>query len=79
MAEKIFMKRDGIVLRGDDRDFMLPAQYKMAVLRWCRLNHIDIECPLSQANRGLARGYFGMDIWRVKDEKQRMWFMLRWS
>ena len=79
MAEKIFMERDGVVLRGDHRDFMLPVQHTMAVLAWCRRNQIDIERPLSKGNRGVARGYFGMDIWRVKDEKQRMWFALRWS
>ena len=33
MAEKIFMERDRLVLRADDRDIMLPAQNKMAVVR----------------------------------------------
>jgi hypothetical protein len=43
MGEKIFMEKDKLTLRGDDRDIMLPVQYKMAVLRWCRRNKIDFE------------------------------------
>lgn len=79
MAEKIFMERDRLTLRGDDRDIMLPAQYKLAVLSWCRKNHINIECPLNKDNEHIARHYFGMNLWRIKDEKQRMWFRLKWT
>lgn len=79
MAEKIFMERDGVVLRGDHRDFMLPAQYKMAVLAWCRRNKIIAELPLSPEYQAVARDYFGMNLWRIRDEQQRMWFALRWS
>ncbi len=79
MAEKIFMERDRLVLRGDDRDFMLPVQYRMAVLRWCRLNGIDVETPLNKDGEHIAQQYFGVNLWRVRDEKQRAWFALKWS
>jgi hypothetical protein len=79
MAEKVFMERNKCSLLGDDRDIMLPAQYKLAVLSWCRKNQIDIECSLNKDNEDIARRYFGMNLWRIKDEKQRMWFMLRWA
>lgn len=79
MAERIFMERDRLTLRGDDRDIMLPAESKKAVLKWCRRNRIQIECPLNKDNEQIARHYFGVNLWRVKDEQQRMWFMLKWS
>ena len=78
MAEKIFMERDGVVLRGDARDFMLPVQHTIAVLAWCRRNQIDVEFPLTQYSR-VAREHFGVKIWRIRDEQQRMWFALRWA
>ena len=77
MAEKIFIEKGGMVLRSDSRDFVLPVQYKMEVLAWCRENKIIAEHP--KHNESTARFWFGMDIWRIKDEKQRMWFALRWS
>jgi hypothetical protein len=79
MAEKIFMERDRFILRGDDRDIMLPAQYKMAVLSWCRKNNIDVELPLNKDNEHIAKHYFGVNLWRIRDEQQRAWFALRWS
>ena len=79
MAEKIFMERDRFVLRADDRDIMLPAQNKMAVVRWCRRNNIDFEFPLSKDQQEIVKHYFGVNIWRVRDEQQRMWFLLRWQ
>jgi hypothetical protein len=79
MGEKIFMEKDKLTLRGDDRDIMLPVQYKMAVLRWCRRNKIDFEFPLSKDQQDIVKHYFGVNIWRVRDEQQRMWFMFRWS
>lgn len=76
MAEKIFMQKGNVVLRSDSRDFVMPVQYKMAILAWCRENKIIAEHPMHNVS---ARFFFGMDIWRIKDEKQRMWFALRWS
>ena len=78
MAEKIFMERDRFVLRGDDRDIMVPAQHRKAVVRWCRQNKIDLECPLSKDNQAIIKDYFGVNLWRVRDEQQRMWFVMRW-
>ena len=79
MAEKVFMERRDIVLRGDHRDFMLPVQYTRAVLLWCRKNKVDVERPLKDDHGILAREYFGMELWRIRDEQQRMWFALKWS
>lgn len=79
MDQKVFCRKDDIVLRGDPRDIMLPAQYKLAVLSWCRKNGIVAECPLNKDNQHLARDYFGVNLWRVKDDKQRLLFILKWS
>lgn len=77
--QKVFCKKDGIVLQGDPRDIMLPAQYKIMILNWCRKNGVMIESPLSKEYEYIARDYFGVNLWRIRDEKQRMWFTLRWS
>ena len=79
MGEKIFLERDRFVLRGDDRDIMISAQHKRAVLKWCRQNNIDFELPLSKDQQEIVKHYFGVNLWRVRDEQQRMWFALRWS
>lgn len=79
MADRIFIQKDRLTLRGDERDIMLPAQYRPAVLKWCRRNRIQIECPLNKDNEHIARHYFGVNLWRIRDEQQRMWFMLKWS
>ena len=79
MTDKIFMERDRFTLRGDERDIMLPAQYKMTVVRWCKRNNIDFEFPLSNDQQEIAKHYFGVNLWRIRDEQQRMWFVLKWS
>ena len=79
MAEKIFMTRDRFTLRGDDRDIMVPAQYKSSVLRWCRKNKIDVECPLSKDHQDIVKHYFGVNLWRIRNDQQRMWFIMRWA
>jgi hypothetical protein len=79
MAEKIFLERDRFTLRGDDRDIMVPVQYRKEVLLWCRQNNINFELPLSKDQQEIVKQYFGVNIWRVRDEQQRMWFVLKWS
>jgi len=60
----------GHVLNYDSRDIPLPCDQREAVWAWCDQQHIDIE--------GQIYGVSGMDIWRVRDDKQRVRFVLKW-
>lgn len=77
--KKVFCSKDDIELIGDERDVILPIQYKMEVLNWCRKNNVIVELPMDKENEELAFLYFGVNLWRIKNDKQRMLFILRWS
>lgn len=79
MATKVFIKKNTIELRSDERDIMVPVDQHLAVLDWCRQNQIQAENPLLMESHCFARMYFGVDIWRVRDEQHRAWFVLRWA
>lgn len=79
MAQKIFAKKQRMSLVSDERDIMVPAQYYNEVLEWCKKNRINIEAPGGNYTHGAAERIFKVNIWRVKDDRQRMWFVLRWS
>ena len=60
----------GYVLMGDSRDFAVAYANRDAVWSWCEKNKITVE----------YKGSFNeTDLWRVRDDKQRVWFALRWS
>lgn len=79
MAQKIFLERQRMKLISDERDIMVPAKYHHAVLEWCQQNHIGVEAPGDNYDHGIARRIFGVNLWRIRDEEQRLWFALRWS
>jgi len=79
MGTKIFCKRHDLVVQSDERDVMLPVQYTTTVLSWCKQNGINIESPLDRAEQEMVKQIFGVNIWRVRDEQQRSWFLLRWA
>ncbi len=60
----------GYVLMGDSRDIAVSYAYRQEVFEWCGINKITVEF---QGNMS------GIDLWRVKDEQQRMWFTMRWA
>lgn len=72
MGTKVFAKRDGLELISDDRDIAVDWQLRHKVWDWCEDNHIDVRYQGS-------RTYFAIDLWRVKDEKQRVLFLLKWG
>jgi hypothetical protein len=79
MGTKIFCKRHDLVVQSDERDVMLPVQYTTTVLSWCKQNGINIESPLDRAEQEMVKQIFGVNIWRVRDEQQRSWFLLKWA
>jgi len=75
MAEKVFIERKSYKLISDERDVMLPMGLTNQVEEWCLNNNITAE----QVQRQLiGQTAFGVTLWRIKDERKRMWFMLRW-
>ena len=77
--QKVFLTRDRIQLVSDERDFVVPVAQRREVLRWSRQAKVDVERPLNKDNQNLCAHYFGVDLWRVKDEQQRSWFALKWK
>lgn len=70
MTSKIFAEKGRVKLVGDNRDIAVPYKLRADVWDWCHDNKINVNYQGSLA---------GIDLWRVVDEKQRLWFALRWS
>ena len=70
MASKVFAEKGRVKLIGDERDIGIVSNYRKDVWTWCHANGIELEYQGSLE---------GTDLWRIKDEKHRMWFLLRWS
>lgn len=60
----------GYMLMSDERDIAVPYASRQAVYDWCGANKITVEY---QGTLG------GTDVWRVRDDEQRMWFTLKWG
>ena len=68
---KEFARDDrGYVLMGDALDVSAPYNKRQEIYEWCGANKITIEYQGTLA---------GTDVWRIRDEEQRMWFTLRWA
>ena len=70
MTSKIFAEKGRVKLVGDSRDIAVPYDKRKQVWNWCTENEITVTYEGSLA---------GIDLWRIKDEKQRIWFALRWA
>lgn len=79
MATKVFRELNNFKLIGDERDIMVRSKYKLDVMNWCNDNNIEAIIPLRAGHLKLVEMTFGVTLWRVKDEQQRLMFALRWS
>ena len=82
MALTVFLEKQGLKLMGDSRDIMVPRKYQSEVLKWCNEN--NVEATIGDPNKpssenAMIQRLFNVNLWRVKDDKQRTWFALRWS
>jgi len=75
MAEKFFIERKSYKLISDERDVMLPMGLTNQVEEWCLNNNITAE----RAPQIFVQTALGVTLWRIKDERKRMWFKLRWE
>jgi hypothetical protein len=76
MARKVFATdKRGYSLWGDDRDIMVALDYHRDVQEWCEANGVVaiVNCSLLSAKA------FGVILWRIDDEDQRLVFILRWG
>jgi hypothetical protein len=69
-SEKIFAEQGHIQLRGDYRGVTIRFQFRKEFWDWCVNNGFQPEYQGSLA---------GLDLWYVKDEKNRVLTILRWS
>jgi len=78
MSEKVFIDIESadIKLVGDHRDIMLPMKMTKEIQAWCDSNKVIAE-PVQ--NHVIIQTMFGVTLWRIKDDEQRMLFTLRWS
>lgn len=76
MGKKTFIEHSGFKLESDERDIMVSNKLIEQVIAWCEQTGVVAEqvdtSPITQWR-------FGVNLWRVQNEKQRMWFTLRWS
>ena len=79
MATKVFRKINGLNLISDERDIAVPAKYRREVLDWCDANEIEATLALTGTSTNLAEITWGVTLWRVRDEQQRLMFILRWT
>lgn len=79
MSQTILLQKGNSTLWGDPRDVLVPTDLRGQVLSWCWLNGVKARLPLNKDNQHISRVYFGVDVWRVKDDKQRTMFTLKWS
>jgi len=70
MSTKVFAEKGRVRLVGDERDIGVPTWHRDAVWKWCEDSSIKLEY------QGTLKG---IDLWRIKNEKHRMWFRLRWG
>ena len=71
MNKKIAHVTKGRVhLMGDSRGILTPYEKRNEVYSWAITNNIVIEYHGS---------LYRKDLWYVKNDKDRVWFALRWS
>lgn len=70
MKKEIMLSR-GYILSIDSRDIALPSNIRKQVWDWAQNNSVFLE--------GHKYGIEGWDVWRVRDETQRILFRLRWE
>ena len=59
-----------VKLMGDSRGIVTPYVKRQEIADWAQKNKIEIEYHGSLDRK---------DLWYVKNDKYRAWFILRWS
>jgi len=83
MTRKTFLTINGLSLCGDERDIMVPKKYYWDVLTWCQDQGIVAENAFAHdqatyESRASAM-LFDVNLWRIRNERHRVMFVLRWA
>jgi hypothetical protein len=70
MTTKVFVEKGRVKLVGDPRGFTISSKQRKMYWDWCQTNHIETEYHGTLS---------GSDLWYVKNEKDRMLAILKWS
>lgn len=70
MGTKTFAEKGRVRLVGDERDVAVVSNYREDVWAWCDANSIEVEYQGTLAK---------VDLWRIRNEQQRVAFLLKWS
>jgi hypothetical protein len=66
----VHVTKCGVHLMGDSRGIITPHEKIHEITAWAQKNNITIQ----------RHGYLdSKDLWYVKNEKHRTWFLLRWA
>ena len=76
MGTKVFRELNNIKLISDERDIMVPCEHHDEIFTWCHENNIKATTSNYSA---FAQAIFGVLLWRVKNEQDRVLFALRWA
>lgn len=61
---------NGYHICSDHRDICLPGELDYAVYKWCNE---------SAVNGSIFMKLEDHSVWRIKDEQDRAWFILKWG
>jgi hypothetical protein len=76
-VQKVFAERaSGYKLVGDSRYIMLPQELYNDVIAWCRDNNIKAT---TVSTGSWSQAMFGVLLWKIVDDEQRLMFALRWG
>ena len=67
---KKFVIDSGVALMADERGVLTNFPDREEVWKWANSNAITMHYQGSMAQK---------ELWIIKDEQQRAWFLLRWS
>jgi len=75
MGTRVFAGIGNFKLISDERDIMVHKDHYEQVIAWCE----QMNITATSSHMILAPTMFGVNLWRVKDDEQRLMFALRWS
>lgn len=75
MGTRVFAHLEsGAQLISDERDIAVDCRKRTTVWDWCEENNMVAEYQGTRFGN-----VFGLDLWRIKDEQQRVAFLLKWG
>ena len=78
--KRLILHKDSIKLYAAETDVAVSRKDIMDVLSWCFAMGIKVEVAFTEnQEQHLAKKKLNVDIWRIKDDQQRLMFLLKWA